>query len=228
MPGRKWRAIQQEHNTGRGRGCYIQIEARKGTGSWYVSDRSVHSGWYVMIPALHKLFSMSWEEGLLPEVWKWANVKFLRKAGKSIYYSTNSYWPISLTSCLVKILEKIITDRLEVHIEGNRIVDVEQVGFRKKHSTTNTVMHLVQSIFNGFEKDMHTAAIFTDLKRAYDTIWREVLVYKLNSIGISGRLLKWNSGFLHGQIARCILDQTTGPGFETMVGLPQGSSLSLI
>ena len=178
--------------------------------------------------ALHRLLSMSWKEGKLPEIWKSADVKFLRKAGKTNYYSPNSYRPISLTSCVVKILERIITDRLEAHIEGSRIIDAEQDGFRKKHSTINAVLRLVQSIYNGFEKDLYTAAVFIDLKGAYDTIWREGLIYKLNSIGICGRLLKWISNFLNSRRARCILEQTSGPGFETTIGLPQGSVLSPI
>ena len=98
-----------------------------------------------------------------------------REIPKSNFYSTNSYRPISLTSCLIKILEKIITGRLEAHIEDNRIIDAEQDGFREKHSITKSVMRLVQYIFNGFEKDMHTTAIFMDLKGAYDTIRREGL-----------------------------------------------------
>ena len=48
---------------------------------------------------LHRLLSMSWEEGKLPEIWKSADVKFLRKAGKT-YYSPNSY--LNLNSLLVK------------------------------------------------------------------------------------------------------------------------------
>ena len=65
-------------------------------------------------------------------------------------------------------------------------------------------------------------------RRLYDTIWREGLVYKLNGIGIKGRLLRWIANFLHSRRARCILEQTKGPGFETSIGLPQGSVLSPI
>ena len=154
-------------------------------------------------------------------------MKFLRKT-KVNYYSPNSYRPLSLTSCVVKILERIITDRLEAHIEGNRIIDAEQDGFRKKHSTTNAVLRLVQSIYNRFVKDMYTAAIFIDLKGAYDTIWREGMIYKLNGIGVKGRLLRWIANFLHSLRPRCILEQTKGPGFETSIRLPQGSVLSPI
>ena len=50
----------------------------------------------------------------------------------------------------------------------------------------------------------------------------------MNGMGIGGRLLKWISNFLLSRKARCILEQTTGPRFETLVGLPQGSVLSPI
>ena len=142
-----------------------------------------------MRAAIHKLFSMSWDEGLLPEAWKSADVKFLRKPGKTNYYAPNSYRPISLTSCLVKIMERILVNRLEAHLEGNNIMDAEQDGFRKKHSTIHAVLRLVQSIYNGFERDEATAVIFIDLKGAYDTIWREGLVYKLHKSGVQGKLL---------------------------------------
>ena len=178
--------------------------------------------------AIHTLFSMSWKEGALPEMWKSADVKFLRKPGKPNYYSPSSYRPISLTSCLAKIMERIITSRLEAHIEGNHIIDAEQDGFRRKHSTVHAVLRLVQAIHNGFERDQYTAAIFIDLKGAYDSIWREGLVYKLNSIGIQGRMLTWINDFLNNRTARCLLDNTKGQVFKTTVGLPQGSVLSPI
>ena len=60
-------------------------------------------------------FNMSWIEGQLPSTWKSANVTFLRKQGKSDYYSPSSYRPISLTSVLGKLMEGIILARLEAY-----------------------------------------------------------------------------------------------------------------
>ena len=85
--------------------------------------------------AIRRLFSLSWKEGLLPDMWKTAEVKFLRKPGKPDYYSPNSYRPISLTSCLGKIMERIVMNRLEPYIEGNGLMDLELEGFRKKNNT---------------------------------------------------------------------------------------------
>ena len=100
--------------------------------------------------------------------------------------------------------------------------------FGKKHSTVNAVRRLVQSIFNGFENNKCTAAIFVDLKGAFDNIWREGLIVKLHEIGVHGKLPKWINNFLQDRSANCTLEQTSGPTIGTTLGLPQGSVLSPI
>ena len=107
-------------------------------------------------------------------------------------------------------------------------MDVEQEGFRKKHSTVNAVLRLTQSIFSGFENNTCTAAVFIDLKGAFDNIWREGLIVKLHEIGVQGKLFKWINNFLQDRSAKCTLEQTSGPTFGTTLGLPQGSVLSPI
>ena len=49
--------------------------------------------------SIHKIFNHSSKTGTLPEDWRTADVKFLRKSGKSSYHSASAYRPISLTSC---------------------------------------------------------------------------------------------------------------------------------
>ena len=75
---------------------------------------------------------------------------YLRKPGKSTYYSTSSYIPISLTCIMCKLMERVILERLVAYIEGNRLIYTTQEGFRKNHSTTNALLRLVQSIVDGF------------------------------------------------------------------------------
>ena len=85
-----------------------------------------------MILAIHKLFKGSFRVGKIPKAWKSADVNFLRKSGKKNYYSASSYRPISLTSCLGKCLERIITVRLYGFLEHNKLIKIEQEGFNKK------------------------------------------------------------------------------------------------
>ena len=93
-------------------GAIARLKPGKSPGPDFPTDLFIQAG-DIMRSAQHKLLSMPWEKGKLPEIWKSADVKFLRKTGKANYYSPNSYRPISLTSCVVKILERITTDRLE-------------------------------------------------------------------------------------------------------------------
>jgi hypothetical protein len=65
------------------------------------------------------MMNIGWRKGELPSEWKTAIVKFLRKPGKSTYYSTSSYRPISLTCIMCKLMERVILERLVAYIEGN-------------------------------------------------------------------------------------------------------------
>ena len=85
--------------------------------------------------AILYIFNSSWSAGQLPLGWRCASVKFLRKLGKTDYYSPSSYRPISLTSLLCKLMERIVLSRLEANLEGKRLLDEEQQGFHRFHCT---------------------------------------------------------------------------------------------
>jgi hypothetical protein len=107
-------------------------------------------------------------------------------------------------------MERVILERLVAYIEGNRLIDPTQEGFRKNHSTTNALLRLVQSIVDGFNKDECTLAWLVDLEKAYDFIWREGLMVKLYNMGIKDKFWRWINNFLSGRIARCILGDFLG------------------
>ena len=174
------------------------------------------------------IFNISWLEGQLPSTWKSANVKFLCKQGKSDYYSPSSYRPISLTSVLGKLMERIILARLEAYIEGNRLLDEEQQGFRRFRCTTYAVLKLVQAVREGFNKKESTLACFIDLEKAYDSVWREGLMVKLSRLGVKGRMWSWIFSFLSNRSVICKIGDFSGTEFVSHTGLPQGSVLSPI
>jgi hypothetical protein len=77
--------------------------------------------------------------GPLPKQWKKVNVKFLKKNRKPNYNNPSSYPPISLNSIIGKLMERIITSRLEGYVETNDILDEEQEGFRHYRSTISVI-----------------------------------------------------------------------------------------
>ena len=158
-----------------------------------------------LIAAIHKLFLESWKTGKIPTAWKTAEVKFLRKNGKKNYNSAGAYRPISLTSCLGKCLERILTVRLYGFAEHNNLIDREQEGFRKGHSTTMALLRFVQSISESFNHNQHTLALFIDFEKAFDSVWRNGLLVQLNRLGISGRIWSRVDNVLHNRSGVCNL-----------------------
>ena len=64
----------------------------------------------------------------------------------------NNYRPISVTSCLGKVMERIITNRLHKFCEENKILAYQQSGFRKHRGTKDNIVFLTQKICETFKK----------------------------------------------------------------------------
>ena len=70
-----------------------------------------------------------------------------------------SYRPISLTSCVVKLLERIINARLKWFLESKQLLAPQQAGFREHHWTEDQTTYLAQEIEDGFQQSKQTMAI---------------------------------------------------------------------
>ena len=91
------------------------------------------------------IFNLSWSSHSFPSIWKTSSIIPIHKMGKPLD-SPASFRPISLTSCVSKLFERIILSRLLFFLESNSIFSPRQVGFRPGRSTLNQVLYLFQSI----------------------------------------------------------------------------------
>ena len=111
-------------------------------------------------------------------------------------------------------------------MEHHNLLDKEQEGFRRFRGTSQALLCFTQAIVNGFNAKESTLAAMVDIEKAYDSVWRDGLLYKLDNKGIQSRMWMWLNSFLHDRTASCKLKQQEGEQFESRVGLPQGSVLS--
>lgn len=83
-------------------------------------------------------------------------------------------------------------EQLLLHLEINCVLNECQSGFRPKHSC--------ESAFNQWKKEIEQGnkiiVVFLDLKRAFETVDRKILVKKLENYGITGVVLKWFKSYL--------------------------------
>ncbi|GFS04224.1 RNA-directed DNA polymerase from mobile element jockey [Elysia marginata] len=133
------------------------------------------------LSTLLDLFNNSWRTGCVPEVWKEAHTIPIHKKGKS-KTDPISYRPISLISCVGKLLEKIINKRLTYHLETNGIISPTQSGFRKNKTTEDQLTYFVQNIENAFQEQKSMLSVFFDLSKAFDTVWKDGLRLKLFTV----------------------------------------------
>src|SRR5216683_905379 len=86
------------------------------------------------------IFNLSLDSGTY--LWKHTTVVVLNKPNKPDYSQAKAYWPISLLECTGKLMEKIITKRVNVKIETHALLPMTQFGSHPHHTTVDTVTTL--------------------------------------------------------------------------------------
>ena len=165
------------------------------------------------------------EKGLFPKAWSHAIVIPIIKPGKDPRLPTN-YRPISLTSCICKLIEKMVNARLMWYIETNCILTPTQSGARKNRSTLDSLTSLENQIKGGFLLKKVTVAIFFDIEKAYDTTWRYSILKSLQNNRLRGALPIFIRNFLKDRSFQTRIETTYSELFTINEGIPQGSVLS--
>ena len=111
---------------------------------------------------------------------KIAKVIAIHKKGSTD--NPSNYRPITLLSAFSKIFEKLMHKRLYNFLEINELIHPLQFGFRKKHSTTHTLISMTEHIKSSIESGKFGCGIFTDLKKAFDTVNHAVLLKKTSTL----------------------------------------------
>ena len=104
----------------------------------------------VMDFLLH-IFNLFWTSHSFFSIWKTSFVIPIHKMAKPLDFPA-SFRPVSLTSCVSKLFERIILSRLLFFLESNSIFSLCQAGFRPGRSTLNQILFLSRSISDGFNK----------------------------------------------------------------------------
>ena len=136
---------------------------------------------------LNKLFNGILISGLFPELWSTAVMVPVFKRGDPS--DPNNFRGISLVSCLAKLFTNIINTRL---IEWSKTYDTitdAQFGFTNGLSTVDAIFALQTIVFKTLSDKKRLYCCFVDYTKAFDTIDRLNLWYKLSKIGIRGKLL---------------------------------------
>ena len=169
------------------------------------------------------IINKSFNEGIFPDLFKIANVVPIFKKDSKL--DVSNYRPISLLSNISKIFEKIMHSRLNKFLDKFQCLYDLQFGFRCKHSTTHTLIDIVEKLRKALDDNMFACGVFIDLQKAFDTVNHDILLNKLKYYGVRGIPLKWFQSYLQNRSQFVTVNDVHSFIKHITTGVPQGSIL---
>ena len=174
---------------------------------------------------LKEILNKIWTSTDFPHQWRAATVIPIPKPNKD-HTDPLSYRPIALTSCLCKVLERMINTRFIWYLEKSGILDRSQCGFRKHRSTTDHLVSFERYLRDAFARRQQAVGLFFDLEKAYETTWQYGIIRDLHRIGLRGRLPVFVSEYLRDRRIRVRIGTTLSDEFYPEEGVPTGGVLA--
>ncbi|MCG8049041.1 MAG: reverse transcriptase family protein, partial [Candidatus Thiodiazotropha endolucinida] len=178
----------------------------------------------LLIEPLEILFNTVLDSGCFPSRWTEGIIIPLHKKGPTS--DTTIYRGITLISCLGKLFTSVINRRLINWSTENEISTDAQFGFKANHSTVDAIFVLQNLINMYLKKKQKLYCAFIDLKRAFDTVYRHGLWYKMIKYGIDGKLIKLLRN-MYSKVKSCVRHlNCLSDFFNSDIGLFQGEIMS--
>ena len=136
-----------------------------------------------------------------------------------------NYCPISVLPIVAKVFEKEVHKQLYKYLTDNNLLHPSQHGFRRKRSTQTALIKVVDNWLTNIDKGQVTAVVFLELAKAFDTVKHNILVRKLETLGVTGPDLDWFSSYLDNRQQQVFYNGVLSSTEHILSGVPQGSCL---
>ena len=85
-----------------------------------------------------------------------------------------NYRPVSLTSLVIKVFERVIQVKVLHYLESNKLVSCNQHGFRKGCSCLSELLAHFNEIYENLGNSHDTDTIYLDFSKAFDKNWLNI------------------------------------------------------
>lgn len=180
---------------------------------------------HIIAPSLRKLFNFIFNSGVYPESWTRGVIVPVPKKGDK--NNVDNYRGIMLTSIFSKLFSLLLDVRASKFIDENNILTECQFGFRKQKSTIDCIF-VLQSIINKviYNEKKKLYCAFVDFKKAFDTVYRNGIWYKLMNSGFSCKFIKMLKS-MYCSVKTCVkVNGNLSDYFDSYMGVKQGETLS--
>ncbi len=148
------------------------------------------------VKSLSGIINFSFRTGCFPNIWKKARVVPIFKSGD--IHNIDNYRPVSVLCCLSKIIERVAFNHMYSFLTKEGLLHKFQSGFRRIHSTTTTLLHLINTIYTDMDNSLLTGALFLDLSKAFDTV-NNIMLAKIKVLNPDEQLVSWLKSYLESR-----------------------------
>jgi len=173
--------------------------------------------------ALAQIFNMSIQTGEVPQEWRDAVVVPLFKKGNRS--DPCNYRPVSLTSIVCKVMERIVKDNIVEHLNEHNIIKGSQHGFTGGRSCLTNLLEFFEEVYDKIDQGKPVDVIYLDFAKAFDKVPHKRLAKKLQACGIRGQVLTWIQSWLSDRRQKVGIGSKHSSWREVLSGVPQGSVL---
>ena len=161
----------------------------------------------------------------IPDEWQMSDSAIIPKPGKDDYTKPKSFRVITLSSSILKLLERLILWHMKNDLKIETAMAKNQYGFKKGHSTDAAILKLVNKIETALKNGNVALGVFLDIEGAFDNIPFIAIKEALESTLAKGNISNW---ILHFISTRKLILNLNNEHiiFRILAGCPQGGVLS--
>lgn len=176
------------------------------------------SSWLIAI------FRACIQMGYIPCGWKRIRVVFIPKAGKRSHTTVKDFRPISLSSFLLKTLERLLELYVRNKIPRNMLSN-SQHAYMKGKSVDTALYSLVNQVEGALTQKEFALVTFLDIEGAFNYVLPSAIVRALSNLGTADNIVR----LIHRLLTERTVVATWGSTIKSrrvMRGTPQGGVLS--
>ena len=176
---------------------------------------------------LYLLWRHSLDTGDIASLLKKAIVCPIQKANSQKCHP-KSYRPVSLTSHITKVFERVMRGSIVKHLVENDLLPKNQHGFITGRSTLSQLLNQIEQLIRAWEEGKTTDTVYLDFAKAFDKVDHNILCRKIKRLGITGKVGIWIREFLTGRYQQVSANGVLSDPAPVLSGVPQGTVLGPI
>lgn len=209
------------------RGIYKKLKTKKSPGKDCISNEHLKHSGPVATRAVTIMLNNMVQLEYIPACFKQGIICPIPKGGGKDTSRKENNRPITLLSCLYKVFEKLMLNRLDKWLQANNVL-CELQGAAVSHCSSVDVAALLQETVSHYtEKGETVYVVLMDVAKAFDSVWSEGLWYKLYNLGIKGRFWRLMRACYDGFKCNVLVNDTMSEELKVERGVHQGAPLSM-